>query len=118
MRQLVCLATWPDGADARRVRFKLPSTAFSQGAASRSRSIPFLLLTFQLHENSKSKCCSKVASDLAANFQEARLQPQSTAHQQAGRIQFPAAPGGFRRAIRADERLFTMNVTTIVLIPG
>src|SRR5439155_11821028 len=35
-------------------------------------------------------------------------------------IQFPSAthPRVSRRATRADERLFTMNVTTIVLIPG
>ena len=87
MPHLVCLATWPVGADALRVRFKFSSIAFSQGTAAQSRSIQFLLHTFQLHENSEARFRSKVAT----HFAEVRLQTQSIADQQPGRIQFPAA---------------------------
>src|SRR5439155_8874134 len=75
---------------------------------------------FQLHENSEPRFRSKVASNFAVNCWGVQLQTRSSAHQQSGRIQFPPAthPRVSRRATRADERLFTMNVTTIVLING
>ena len=67
MRHLACLATWPGGADALRVRFKFSSIAFSQRVATQSRSIQFLLLTFQLHENSEPRFRSKVVSNFAVS---------------------------------------------------
>src|SRR4029453_12155955 len=120
MRHLVCLATWSGEADALRVRFKLSSIAFSKRVATRSRSIQFLLLTFQWHENSESRFRSKVASNLAVSCWGVHLQTRSFPHQQFGRIQFPPANQTevSRRTTGAHHQLLAMNVTTIVLING
>src|SRR5436190_19231129 len=91
MRHLVCLATWPGGADALRVRFQFSSIAFSQRVATQSRSIQFLLLTFHWHETSESRFRSKVASNWAVSCYGVHLQTRSVPHQQFGRIQFPPA---------------------------
>ena len=42
MRHLVCLATWPGGADALRVRFKFSSIASLRLTLAQSQSILFL----------------------------------------------------------------------------